>query len=160
MLKRWKEKEALPGINCLIFSDGKVTLLNWHRVYDPQTKTVKIACSPTGDTTLNSIENDDPDCWVTMDRWATIDYNGGKIYGGDGGMGNEGALVCVDANGHFLWGFFFTDTNPITKLMIKDNMLTAINEHAEIRLTINLKELTSIKVDVLSWPMKFSLENS
>lgn len=46
---------------------------------------------------------------------------------------------------------FFTNTNPIKRLEIKDNTLIALNEHSELQLEINLDVLTDIKITLYSY---------
>lgn len=85
-----------------------------------------------------------------MDVWTQIDYQGGKILGGDGQMGNEGFIACTGEHDQLLWAFFFEDTNPIKALSIKDKTLVAVNEHAELQIVINLEQLTEITMHYLN----------
>lgn len=48
-----------------------------------------------------------------------------------------------------VWGIFFENTNPIKRLEIKERLLVAVNEHAELQIEINLDALTDIKMIVL-----------
>ncbi|WP_138751367.1 hypothetical protein [Paenibacillus sinopodophylli] len=139
-------ERELPGINCIIFPDGVLTLLNCYSIYDPNTKERKKICSPLCDTTIDSIAKYNVECWTIVDAWVSIDYQNGKIYGGDGQMGNEGYIACTDAEDRLVWGIFFENSNPIKSLEIKDNILIAINEHTELQIEINLENLTQIKM--------------
>ncbi|OAB34782.1 hypothetical protein PMSM_12180 [Paenibacillus macquariensis subsp. macquariensis] len=98
------------------------------------------------DTTIASIAKYSDDIWTIVDDWTSIEYLGGKIHGGDGQMGNEGFIACTDAEDRLVWGMFFQNSNPIKHLEIKDKVLIAINEHAELQIEINLENLTQIKM--------------
>jgi hypothetical protein len=115
-------------------------------MYNPNTKENRFVCSPLCDTTIDSIESYHDDIWVLVDAWTSIDYQGGKIYGGDGTMGNEGFIACTDENDNLSWGIFFENTNPIKSLEITGRTLVAINEHDELQVEIDLDMLTNIKM--------------
>ena len=144
-----KEQQELPGINCIVYPDGKVTIMRHSYIYDPNTNKREIHCSPQCDTTLDSLEQYDASYWTVVDEWTSVDYQGGKILGGDGAMGNEGFLACTNDKGEFMWGMFFENTNPLKPKEIKDDILIVINEHDELRLEINLKNLVELKITVL-----------
>jgi hypothetical protein len=148
--ENWLSKErCLPGINCIVYPDGTITILRHYESYNPNTKETKYFCNPVCDTTIDSLIKYDAEYWTRVDEWTNIEYRGGKIYGGDGSMGNEGFIACVDADDHLLWGIFFEHTNPIKSLSISDKTLIAINEHSEIQVDVNLNELTDIKIKSL-----------
>ncbi|MEK3839126.1 hypothetical protein [Paenibacillus sp. FSL P2-0136] len=146
ILKHWTEECELPGINCIAWADGSITILNIETCYDPNTRQRTMRCSPLCDTTIESIvkHNDDP--WTIVDAWTSLDYEGGTIYGGDGQMGNEGFIACTDAGGNMVWAFFSDVTNPIKQLSIEDRTLIAMNEHDELRIEINLDHLTEMRL--------------
>lgn len=146
ILKHWTEEHELPGINCIAYADGSITILNIQTCYDPNTHEHTMSCHPLCDTTIESIVkyNDDP--WTIVDAWTSIDYEGGTIYGGDGQMGNEGFIACTDAGGDLVWAFFSAATNPIKQLSIEGRTLIAVNEHDELRIEINLDNLTEMKL--------------
>lgn len=148
--KQWQaEDRQLPGINCIVYPDGKVTILKFSYIYNSGTKKRSCDVFALCDTTIDSIENYDAAFWTIVDQWVTLDYQGGKIYGGDGAMGNEGFIACVDGNDNLIWGMFFENTNPIKGVEIKNEILTAINEHESLSIEINLKKLTDIKITIL-----------
>lgn len=148
--RHWhSEERRLPGINCIVFPDGNITILNCCSLYDPNNGKKEFFCRPLCDTTIDSIEKYDAAYWTLVDEWSGIDYRGGRIYGGDGQMGNEGFIACVDSKDDLLWGIFFENSNPIKSLAIKDDTLIAINEHAELRIEIDLENLTSIKMTAI-----------
>ncbi len=136
----------LPGIDSIVYPNGKLTILNCHSIYNPNSQERNIYCSPLCDTTIESLENYHSDCWTNVDAWTSIDYQHGKIYGGAGAMGNEGFLACVDANEGLVWGIFFENSNPIKKLTITEKTLAAINEHEDMRIEIDLDRLVNIEM--------------
>ena len=145
--EHWRgEEHSLPGISCIAYPDGTVTILNCYSAYNPNTKERKFFCSPLCDTTIESIEKYNAPCWTVVGDWVVIDYQDGKIHAGDGAMGNEGFIAHCDAVGNLRWGIFFENTNPIKSLKIKDRILIAINEHSELQLEINLDKITDIKM--------------
>lgn len=143
------EKHELPGMNCIVFPNGNVTILNCYSTYNPNSKESNFFCSPLCDTTIESIAKYNVEYWTVVDEWVSMDYQDGKIYGGDGQMGNEGFIACTDAEDRLVWGMFFENSNPIKNLEIKDNILIAINEHSELQIEINLENLTQIKMTCL-----------
>ena len=151
IVEHWNNKEcSLPGINCIAYPDGKVIILNCYSMYDPNTKEKQLFCEPLCDTTIESIEKYGSVYWVRVGEWASINYKGGKIYGGDGTMGNEGFIACVDEADNLLWAIFFENTNPIKSLKIRDRKLIAVNEHSELKVEINLDVLTQMKMTTMT----------
>ena len=146
--KNWKNKQRqLPAANLIAYPDGTVTMLSCYSVYDPNTEERELFCSPTCDTTIESlVKYSDDCCWTPVDAWTSITYKDGKIYGGEGAMGNEGFIAHVDEGDNLIWAMFFGNTNPIKALEISGSTLIAINEHSELRLEINLENLTDIKM--------------
>ncbi|MHA6531624.1 hypothetical protein [Paenibacillus sp. BAC0078] len=151
-MKHWSAKRELPGINCIAFANGNIIILNIGTYYNPNNNERTISCSPLCDTTIESIEKYNNDYWTIVDAWTSIDYRGGKIYGGDGQMGNEGFIACTDANDSLVWGIFFDETNPIKKLSIEDKTLIAINEHEDMTIEINLDTLVDMKMTIRDDP--------
>ena len=143
------EQRELPGMNCIAFANGTVIILDIRKYYDPNSGERTIYCSPLCDTTMESVEKYNPDCWTMVDAWTSVDYQGGKIVGGDGAMGNEGFIACTDAEDRLVWGMFFEDTNPIKKISVNGTTLIAINEHEELRIEINLNNMVDIKMSCL-----------
>lgn len=148
--EHWDSRERmLPGINCIAYPDGTVTILRFYSLYNPNTEERSFSCNPLCDTTIDSLEKYDAAYWTQVDEWAGIRYQGGKIYGGDGAMGNEGFIACADSEDRLIWGMFFENTNPIKSLEIRGRTLIAVNEHSELQLKINLDVLTEIKMVAL-----------
>ncbi len=149
--EHWNSDErSLPGINCIAFPDGRVTILNCYSLYDPNIKAKELFCCPLCDTTIDSIEQYDAAYWTRVDEWVSLDYQGGKIYGGDGTMGNQGFIARTDGKDNLLWGMFFENTNPIKSLAIQGRTLVAINEHAVLKIEVDLDTLTHIKMIALT----------
>ncbi|WP_434748929.1 hypothetical protein [Paenibacillus amylolyticus] len=150
IMEHWSaEQRELPGMNCIVFADGKVIILDIRTYVDPNNNERTMYCSPVCDTTMDSVVKYNDDCWTMVDAWTSVDYQGGKIIGGDGQMGNEGFIACADAEDRLVWGIFFEDTNPIKTLSVNGNTLIAINEHDELRIEINLQTLLDIQMAYL-----------
>ena len=146
IMEHWSaEQRELPGMNCIAFADGTVTILDIEHISTRTTMSV-LCLFPLCDTTIDSITKYNPDCWTMVDAWTSVDYQGQKIVGGDGQMGNEGFIACTDAQDCLVWAMFFEDTNPIKKLSVNGNTLIAINEHDELRVEIDLHYLVDIKM--------------
>ncbi|MDR2529156.1 MAG: hypothetical protein LBD04_09105 [Synergistaceae bacterium] len=143
------EDHELPGFNCIVYPDGTITILDCYSIQDSVTKEYELFCRPLCDTTIDSIEKYEASDWTGVDQWARIDYQGGSVIGGDGAMGNEGFIACTSENNNLLWGIFFSNTNPIKSLNIEGHLLIAINEHSEIRIEIDLENLTNIKMTTI-----------
>jgi len=147
VLEHWDGAErGLPGYDAIIYPNGNITLFNCYGYRDRATNEYRRFCRPLCDTTIDSIVKYNGDPWVSVESWTSVGYGNGKIYGGDGSMGNEGHIACVDGDDNLLWAMFFTNTNPIKALEIKGNTLIAVNEHDDLTLEINLDCLTDIKI--------------
>nr|WP_261771688.1 hypothetical protein [Paenibacillus xylanexedens] len=147
IMEQWSaEQRELPGMNCIAFADGTVTILDIRTYLDSNNNERTLSVSPLCDTMIDSIVKYNPDCWTMVDVWTSVDYQGGKIIGGDGQMGNEGFIACTDAEDHLVWAIFLEDTNPIKKLSVSGNSLIAINEHEELRVEINLHNVVDIRM--------------
>ncbi|MCL2015340.1 MAG: hypothetical protein FWG68_03725, partial [Defluviitaleaceae bacterium] len=126
------QKSQLPATNAIIYPCGMLTILDFYKIFNPNTDETAYFCTPLCDTTIDSFLKYNDDCWVKVSEWTSIPYKNGQIKGGDGGMGNEGFIACVDECGDLLWAMFFDTTNPIKRLKINENTLIAVNEHDEL----------------------------
>ncbi|CAI6080511.1 hypothetical protein PAECIP112173_02911 [Paenibacillus sp. JJ-100] len=150
LMEHWSaEQRELPGMNCIAFANGDIIILDIRKIYDPNNNEHKMYCTPLCDTTIDSVEKYNHDCWTMVDVWASVDFRGGKIVGGDGQMGNEGFIACVDHEDQLVWAIFLEDTNPIKKLSVNDNKLIAINEHEDLRMEMDLQNVVDIKMTCL-----------
>lgn len=143
----WQSSERqLPCVDCIVFPDDKVILLDFTIYYDPNTKTNYAEVRPLCDSTMQSfLDYETP--LVSVDAWrdACCTDENHRYMGGDGAYGNEGFLACEDLEGNLVWAMFFTKTNPIAKLEIKDKQLIATTEHGNTHLKINLNDITKIE---------------
>ena len=128
VVEHWA-KSKLPGFDCVVYSDGTVTVLDCYSLEDSGTRERTLFCNPLCDTTIESVEKYGAAHWVAVDKWTRIDYGGGAVIAGDGAMGNEGFIARVNGDGSLVWAIFFTNSNPIKELIVNGNALTAINEH-------------------------------
>jgi hypothetical protein len=126
--------------------------MDYRRNLDSNTGDADWCCRPLCDTTIESIEKYEQDCWVVVDEWvnARVGYAGGFIIGGEGGFGGDGFIAHIDARGGLRWGFFFEQTNPIAGVELEGNMLRAINEHSEIAVEIDLSQLAGVKISTIN----------
>lgn len=136
-------------MDCIVYPDGEITVLNICRSKNPDTGELKISITPLCDTTIWSLLKYEKDIWVEVDEWSTLYNEGGYYISGDGTMGNEGFIAKTDSNNSLLWAIFLTVTNPIKNLNIVDDWLIGKNEHENGIIKINLKELTDIKYEIL-----------
>jgi hypothetical protein len=60
-----------------------------------------------------------------------------------------GFIAHVDSAGDLIWSIFFWNSNPIRELAVKDGVLSAVNEHSELRIEINLNRLTEISMHII-----------
>ncbi|WP_433812906.1 hypothetical protein [Flavobacterium johnsoniae] len=144
---QWKNG-LLPGIDCIVYKNGQVTIANTFRLKDSNSQKSKQYWSPLCDTTIDSLENYDDDIWTNIDIYkGAIDYEDGKIVFGEGSMGNEGFIASIDKDNQVNWGIFFTFSNPIIKAEIINDQLICISD-LETKISIQLKNLTKISVDL------------
>ncbi|WP_099222202.1 hypothetical protein [Listeria costaricensis] len=148
--ENWKEGEwRLPGFSCITFADGQVIILNYEVFRDTAARKKVVFCGPLCDTTIESMEKYEPLLWTEIDPWTKVAYEDGYIFGGSGAMGNEGFIAHTDQQYQLQWGIFFVQTNPIRRVEIHHDNLIAINEHEELQIQINLKNLTEITVHII-----------
>jgi hypothetical protein len=145
-----KEKNELPGFDCVVYANGKVTVLDCYSLTDSQTKKRELFCRPLCDTTIESVEKYNADVWTSVDEWMRIEHEGKIFIGGDGPMGNMGFIAHVDGDDALIWGIFFWNTNPIKELAVNKGVLSAVNEHSELRVEINLENITEITMTIIS----------
>ncbi len=144
--EHWNRPEPeLPGLDCIAYPDGRVTILEAYSIENSATGERKLYCRPVGDSTIDSIEGYDAAWWTGIDEWGYLDGVGVRYTCGSGGMGNEGYVACQDASGGLVWGMFFNFSNPLRSLELDGNHLVATNEHNELLIRIDLENLTSIE---------------
>lgn len=145
---QWKKSFVL-GYDCIVHSNGKITIANFCRTENPNGK-IKYYWSPLCDTTLADIEKYSEDIWTEVDIFhGAFEYQGQKIVFGDGGMGNEGYIASIDLKGNLNWSIFFTFSNPIDKAEVVENQLICFGDTGT-KITIDLNQLTNIKIELTS----------
>jgi hypothetical protein len=101
-------------------------------------------------TTIDSVEKYDAAEWSGVGEWARGEHEGKIFIGGAGAaMGNMGFIAHIDADEDLIWGIFFWNTNPLKELTVDNGILSAVNEHSELRVEINLENITEITMTVL-----------
>ncbi len=144
---KWK-KLFLPGFDCIAFGNGDFIIGNAYSTFNPNNGETKRYWSPLCDTTLDKITKYDEDIWTEVDIFhGAFEYENQKFVFGDGGMGNEGYIASTTLAGELNWSIFFTFSNPICKAEIIDGQLVCYGDSG-IKISIQLNDLTKIKVDV------------
>ncbi len=143
---KWKRGLVL-GYDCIVFANGEIVIGNVYRTKNPNNGEIKQHWFPLCDTTLEKIEKYDDDIWTVCDIFhGSFEFENQKIVFGDGGMGNEGYIASTNLNGELNWSIFFTFSNPICKAEIVKDQLICYGDTGT-RISIDLNELTNIKVD-------------
>jgi len=149
IVEHWNNTDRkLPYFDVIVYPNGNVTILNFYSCFNPNSGERLQFCSPVCDTTIDSIVKYNGDCWTPVDEWigTRIGYKNRTIFGGEGAMGSDGFIACVDEEENLIWAMFFSNTNPIKNIEIVNNTLLATNEHSDLQLEINLDSLTDIKI--------------
>ena len=117
----WLENQ-LPGVNCVVKNNGDIVILNCFKNEEGRP-----FCFPFCDSTISSLLKHDEDIWTEIQTFDRLQDKTNKINlsVGEGGMGNEGFIVCTDDQQSFIWGIFFENSNPFTKVEVRENKITA-----------------------------------
>ena len=113
VLNHWLNESSLPGVDSVAFRNDNIVILNCYRNEEG-----KEFAFPFCDTSIKDLIKYDEDIWTQVQTFAqTEDVASGFIYiGGEGGMGNEGFIACLDSDRLFVWSVFFEHSNPFEKL--------------------------------------------
>jgi len=149
LLEKWA-REELIGLNCLSKRSGAAVLLNSISVEIEGER--KHFCQPVCDTTIENLEKYDDDIWTEVQGFASCTDNqtGFTYIGGEGGMGNEGFVLCLDQNKEPEWALFFVNSNPFYQLAIKDGKLEAVSS-LDLKYTIDLDSPEKIEILHFEW---------
>ena len=143
---KWR-KGLLPGIDCILFGNGNVTIANTYSITDTNTNKSKQLWFPLCDTTIASLEKYEDDIWTNIDIFhGAINYGEQRIVFGSGSMGNEGFVASTSKNEDLNWGIFFTFSNPIFNVNIINDELICFSE-LEIEIKVQLNNLTKISIE-------------
>jgi len=114
IIANWKINK-LPGIDSISKRDGTVVVLNCYRNEEG-----KAFCFPFCETTIESLLKFDEEIWTEIQVYHMVECHSlrRRVYGGEGGMGNEGFLACTDLENEFLWAGFFENSNPFIQVEI------------------------------------------
>lgn len=149
MLEHWSNEELI-GINCLQRNNGEIILLNcFNTNHENQTSYFAF---PICETNVDSIEKFNPDIWTSFEILSNrIEINDEYIlFGGEGGMGNEGFIACTDYDNNFLWAIFFTDSNPFYRMEFKNDEVYAYSSN-NLLYKVNLANPEIIKIEQKEW---------
>ncbi|MDR1153810.1 MAG: hypothetical protein LBL04_03795 [Bacteroidales bacterium] len=144
-----KERHELPGFDCIVYASGNVTVLDCYSLKDSRTGKRELFCHPRCDTTIDSVEKYAAANWSDAVEWARVEHEGKIFIGGGSDMGNMGFIAHVDSDEELIWGIFFWGSNPVRELAVTGGILSAVNEHSEVRIEINIENLTEIAMTVL-----------
>jgi hypothetical protein len=149
LLDRWKDDEVI-GISCLTKKGGGVIILN-HSSFKIGDET-KHYCQPICDTTIKSLEKYDDDIWTEVQEFVRCsdEASGYSYIAGEGGMGNEGFILCLDENEEPDWVLFFVNSNPFYQLELNGGVLEAISSH-DLKFSINLSSPEKITISHFEW---------
>jgi hypothetical protein len=145
-----KENHELPGFDCIVYANGDVTVLNCYGLQDSNTGERELFCLPRCDMTIESVEKYAAADWSGVSEWTRIEHEGKMFIGGGcWAMGNPGFIARIDGDDALIRGIFFWNSNPIRELMVGGGILSAINEHSDVRIEINLENITEINMTVI-----------
>lgn len=149
MLEHWLNEELI-GINSLQKNNGEIIILNCYNVNNAN-KPLYYSF-PVCETTLESLEKFNSDIWTTFEVLSNrLEINNEFIvFGGEGGMGNEGFIACTDSSNNFLWALFFTDSNPFYKIEFNDNEIYAYSSN-NLQYKVNLTHPEIITIETKEW---------
>lgn len=140
---KWQDG-FLPGIDCILYSDGTVIIGNYYSQTDNNNN--KHHWYPLCDTSINSLEKYEQDIWTNIDVYkGAFEYENQKIVFGDGAMGNDGFVASVKPAGELNWAMFFTFSNPIYKVEVDDNLLICYGDSG-VKISVHLDDLTKITI--------------
>ena len=125
---RWTDRE-LPGIDCLLKSDGSVVILNCY--CSEQDNNISHYAIPLCETTIHSLEKYDNDIWSEIQSFISKqDTISGEIYyAGEGAMGNEGFIACCNSDEQLKWALFFCHSNPFYELELSKDKILAYSSY-------------------------------
>lgn len=142
---KWRSG-LLPGVNCILYEDGKVVIANTYTMKDNDTNQSQWYWTPLCDTTIDSLEKYESDAWTNIDIFhGAIKHGEDTIVFGDGSMGSDGFVASTDKNGQLKWGIFFTFSNPIVSARVENGILICTSE-LDSEIHIKLDDLTQISI--------------
>lgn len=149
ILDHWLNEELI-GINSLQKNNGEIIILNCYNVNNMNN--VSYYSFPLCETTIESLEKFNPDIWTTFEVFSNrLEINNEYVvFGGEGGMGNEGFIACTDKSNDFLWALFFTDSNPFYKIEFNNNEIHAYSS-SNLKYRINLINPEIIVIEQKDW---------
>ncbi len=145
----WEEQELL-GIDCLQRADDSVIILNCYSV--KQEEEYVFYSFPLCETTVQSLEKYNDDLWTEVQVLTQKHHISSEnfIVGGEGGMGNEGFIACLDRNNKLHWALFFTDSNPFYEIEIENNLINAFTSKNR-KYQINTKNPELVNITYYEW---------
>jgi hypothetical protein len=149
VLNHWINNEII-GIDCLLKEDGSVIIMKSYSVKQ-DAKEVYFS-SPVCETSINGIEKFDNDIWTSIDIFTekiNIDNNT-IVFGGEGGMGNEGFIACTDDANNLKWALFFTNSNPFYKIEFVKGKINAYTS-TDLKYQIDIQNPEIIKISKVVW---------
>lgn len=123
MKEHWADDQII-GVNSLVRSDDSVVLLNCYSVIAENGKLH--FCFPLCDTTTKSLFKYEEDIWTSFQIFCKIETENNIYVGGQGAMGNEGFIACLDSERSPIWTLFFENSNPFYEISIEEGILEAV----------------------------------
>lgn len=147
MKNRW-DQEELIGVNSLVKKDGTVVIINFTNV--KLDNEIKYFIQPVCDTTISSLEKYDDDIWTEVQPLCSFkdETTGNKYVGGEGGMGNEGFVVCLSPNDEPNWGLFLVNSNPFYDIKMNDGIIEAISS-SDLKFLIDINFPEKVQVETI-----------
>lgn len=154
----WENEQLFAGVDGIVYNDKIVVLDYFKSINDVDNIYNSVVM---GETTLekeletydlngainNILEIGVP---IGISSKSPILSHIGKIYFGEGSMGNEGFIACTDYNNNYIWSIFFDSTNPLISGYIESNFLyLTSSDTTEVK--INLDDITNISIKLVKY---------
>lgn len=129
--------EEVPCINCIIYQDGSLFILETTNIEN--FKSIKIICQSSIESYF---EFNDHDNLANFDMLCQYQNDKYIVYAGEGGYGSEGNICLFDKiKKEYVWLMHLEYSNPFEKVEIKENNIIAHNNNHEIwKIPINILE--------------------
>lgn len=144
ILSKWMNNELL-SLDCILKFTGEVILLNNYTITD--NGNTQYYSKPFCETSIESLEKYNKEIWTPVEVFTdkVQDTMGRLYYAGEGGMGNEGFVVCTDEFDNFQWAMFSKVSNPFYKIEIENNSLNVFSSYdLKYQIDIYYPELITI----------------
>lgn len=144
-------KELILGVDALLFKNGTVYLTEIEVETDVlaiRTFGKRYSLAFHGKRKIGELLNENSDVWSEIQVYGEVPLlEDSKLIYGEGEMGNEGFIACINPDNQMEWSFFSTKSNPFIESNQENGKIQIFSSHGFSVVVYDVKNTLGMNID-------------